>query len=126
MRWCHMSTSSAASSFGDTCVGVLLACTYASIAHAQWLSGSAIPTERLEHRTADVLVDDRGAHVGHLAALGEAIDHERVQRVGVVHGDVQQEVVAPGDDEHPDGLRQGAGPVAEGLDVRARRWADAH
>ena len=32
----------------------------------------------------------------------------------------------PGDDEDADGLRQGAGPVAEGLDVLARRRADAH
>jgi hypothetical protein len=33
-------------------------------------------------------------HVGHLAALGEPVDDEGVQRVGVRHGDVQQEVVA--------------------------------
>jgi hypothetical protein len=90
------------------------------------LSGSGIRTEGLEHRAADVLVDDRRAHVGHLAALGQAVDDEGVERVRVGHRHVQQEVVAAGDDEHADGLRQVAGPVAEGLDVLARRRPDAH
>jgi hypothetical protein len=76
------------------------------------LSGSGIRTKRLEHRAADVLLDDRGAHVGDLAALGQPVDDARVERVGVGHRDVQQEVVAAGDDEHADGLGQGAGPVA--------------
>ena len=43
-----------------------------------------------------------------------------------VSGDVQQEVVAARDHEDADGLRQRAGPVAEGLDVLARWRADAH
>ena len=30
-----------------------------------------------------MFVDDRGAHVGDLGALGQAVDHERVQPVGV-------------------------------------------
>ena len=51
-----MATSSAASCFGDTCEVVLVACTYASIADAQWLSSSVVRTQRLDHRRADVLV----------------------------------------------------------------------
>src|SRR5215212_3520159 len=103
MRWCQNSSSSAASCFGDTCVGALLACMYASIADAQWLSGSGIRTEELEHRAADVLIDDRRADVGHLTALGEPVDDEGVERVRVGHRDVQQEVVAARDHEDADG-----------------------
>ena len=57
---------------------------------------------RLEHRPADVLVDDRRVHVGDLGAFGEAVDHERVERVGVGDRDVEEEVAAPRDDEHGD------------------------
>jgi hypothetical protein len=49
------------------------------------LSSSGIGTsaaQPFEHRSPDVLVDHRGPHVGHLAALGEAVDHERVERIG--------------------------------------------
>src|SRR4051794_18064078 len=71
------------------------------------------------HRAADVLVDDRGAHVRHLAALGEPVDDEGVQRVGVGHGDVQQEVVATRDDEDADGLGQVGQQTNDYDDVRA-------
>jgi hypothetical protein len=46
-----------------------------------------------------VLVDDGGVDVGDLGALGETVDDERVQRVGVLDANVQQEVLLAGDDE---------------------------
>ena len=47
------------------------------------LSISSRPTrsQRLEDGAADVLVDDRRVDVGHLGALGQAVDHERVEGV---------------------------------------------
>jgi len=39
----------------------------------------------------------------------------------VGHGDMKQEVLAAGDDEHADGIRQAGRPVTEGLDVTPRR-----
>jgi hypothetical protein len=66
-----------------------------------------------------VFADDRGVDVGYLGTLGELVDDEGVERVGVRYGDVEQEVVAAGDDENPDGLRQSVGPVAERLDLLA-------
>ena len=40
------------------------------------------------------------------------------------HGDMQQEVLAAGDDEHADGVRQAGCPVTERLDVAPRRRPD--
>jgi hypothetical protein len=63
------------------------------IAHGSGGLASLIVVERFEHGAADVLVDDGGVDVGDLGALGETIDDERVQRVGVFDADVQQEVL---------------------------------
>jgi quercetin dioxygenase-like cupin family protein len=90
-----------------------------------WLgSRVACRRQRLEHRSADVLVDHGRVHVGDLRALGQAVDHERVQRVGIRDRDVQQEVRRPRDDEDADDLRQLADPVAERLDDLAPRRAE--
>jgi quercetin dioxygenase-like cupin family protein len=80
-----------------------------------WL-GSRVQRQRLEHRSPDVLVHDGRVDVGDLRTLGQAVDHERVERIGVRDRDVQQEVRRPRDDEHADDLRQLADPVAERLD----------
>jgi hypothetical protein len=73
-----------------------------------------------------VFVGDQRAHVGDLGALGQPVDHERVQAVGVRHRNVQQEVVAARHHEHADDLEQRSRPVAEGLDALARRRPDRH
>ena len=58
-----------------------------------------------------VLVDNAGADVGHLGPFGELVDDEGVQMLVVGHGDVKQEVLAAGDDEYADSIRQ-AGRLA--------------
>src|SRR5580704_12559149 len=73
---------------------------------------------------AQVLVNDAGADVGHLGPFGEPVDDEGVQMLVVGHGDVKQEILAAGDDEHADGIRQAGRPVAEGLDVAPRGRPD--
>lgn len=60
---------------------------------------------------AEVLVDDRRAHVRHLRALGELIDDECVERVVVRHRDVQQEILLAGRHGRAERLRQGRRPV---------------
>ena len=42
----------------------------------------------------------------------------------VGHGEVKQEVLVAGDDEHADGIGQAGRPVTEGLDVAPRRRPD--
>ena len=49
---------------------------------------------------AQMLVDDAGPDVGHLGPLGELVDDEGVKLLVVGHRDVEQEVLAAGDDEH--------------------------
>jgi hypothetical protein len=53
---------------------------YASIAHAQWLSGSGIPKQGLEHRAAEVLVvdvdADREVHRARLAPRRQPRDRD--------------------------------------------------
>jgi hypothetical protein len=68
-----------------------------------------------------VLVDDAGPDVGYFGPLGELVDDEGVELLVVGHGDVEQEVLAAGDDEHAHGVREPGRPVPEGLDV-APRW----
>jgi hypothetical protein len=63
------------------------------------------------------VTDDAGADVGHLRSFGELVDDEGVEMLVVGHGDVEQEVLAAGDDEHADGVGQAGCPVAESLDV---------
>jgi hypothetical protein len=70
---------------------------------------------------AQVLVDDTGPDVGHLGPLGELVDDEGVELLVVGYRDVEQEVLAAGDDERADGVREPGRPVAEGLDVASRR-----
>src|SRR5438093_12379566 len=48
-------------------------------------SGAA---EWLDGEVAKVLIDDRGVDVGRLGPLGQPVDHERVERVGVRNGDM--------------------------------------
>jgi hypothetical protein len=66
---------------------------------------------------AEVLVDDAGPDVGYFGPLGELVDDEGVELLVVGHRDVEQEVLAAGDDEYTDGVREPGRPVAEGLDV---------
>jgi Protein of unknown function (DUF2000) len=73
---------------------------------------------------AQVFVDDAGPDVGHLGPLGELVDDEGVELLVVGHRDVQQEVLAAGDHEHADGVREPGRPVTEGLDVAPRRRPD--
>src|SRR5215218_8233923 len=80
----------------------------------------ALAVQRLQHGPPDVLVDDRGVDVGDLRALGQPVDDERVQRIGVRDRHVQEEVAAAGDQEHADELRERRGPVAKPLDVLPR------
>ena len=62
-------------------------------------------------RAPQVLVDDAGgSDVGHLGPFGELVDDEGVQMLVVGHCDVQQEVLAAGNDEHADGVPAGALP----------------
>jgi hypothetical protein len=61
--------------------------------------------ERLDDLGAQVFVNDAGADVGDFAALGELVDDEAVEPVGVGYRDVDQEVLGTGDHEYPDGLR---------------------
>jgi hypothetical protein len=72
-----------------------------------------------------VLVNDRGVDVGHFGPFGQPVDHKRVERGGVRNGDMEEEVVATGDDEDADGFGELVRPVAESLDVLARRRTDA-
>jgi hypothetical protein len=58
-----------------------------------------------------VLVDDAGPDVGYFGPLGELVDHEGVELLVVGHRDVEQEVLAAGDDEHAHGVREAARPV---------------
>lgn len=69
--------------------------------------------EWLKDRTAEMLVDDRGVDVGYLGTFREAVDHKRVQSVGVQHADVQEKVASAGDDEDADDFGQLSRPVAE-------------
>jgi Protein of unknown function (DUF2000) len=75
-------------------------------------------------RVAEVFVDDAGPDVGHLGPLGELVDDEGVELLVVGHRHVEQEVLAAGDDEYTDGVREPGRPVAEGLDVAPRRRPD--
>ena len=70
---------------------------------AEWLDGEI----------AEVLVNDRGVDVGHFGPFGQPVDHKRVERVGVRNGDMEEEVVATGDDEDADGFGELVRPVAE-------------
>ena len=63
-----------------------------------------------------MLVDDGGADVSDFETFGEPVDDKRVERVGVGDGDVNEEILAAGNDEHGDCLGQGSGEVAERLD----------
>jgi hypothetical protein len=60
----------------------------------------------------------------YVTALGEPVDHERVQRVGVRDAHVEEEVASAGDDEDAHDLGQVGGPVAESFDVLAGRGTD--
>ena len=71
-----------------------------------------------------VLVDDAGPDVGYFGPLGELVDDEGIELLVVGHGDVEQEVLAAGDDEHAHGVREPGRPVPEGLDVAPRRRPD--
>jgi len=73
---------------------------------------------------AQVLVDDAGTDVGHLGTFGQLVDDERVEVLVVGDRDMEQEVLAAGDDEHPHGVRQPGRPVPEGLDVAPGRRPD--
>lgn len=73
----------------------------------------------LEDGTPDVLVDNGRLDIGDLGSLGQPVDHERIERVGVPHSDVQEEVVASCYHEQPDQLGECPGPVSETLDVGA-------
>jgi hypothetical protein len=61
-----------------------------------------------------------------LGALCQPVDGERIERLDVADGDVQQEVLLPGRDEDAERLRKPAGPLAEGLDGPPGRGPDAH
>ena len=73
---------------------------------------------------AQVLVDDAGPDVGHLGPFGQLVDDEGIETLVVGHRDVDQEILAAGDDEHPHGVREPGRPVAEGLDVAPGRRPD--
>lgn len=49
-----------------------------------------------------VLVDHAGADVSDLGAFGEPVDDERVQVLVVLDRDMNEEVLAAGDDEDAD------------------------
>jgi len=51
--------------------------------------------EHFEHRFTNVVVDERGAHVGRLWAFGETVDHEVVEMLRVADSEMDQEVVIP-------------------------------
>ena len=72
-----------------------------------------------------VLVDDAGPDVGYFGPLGEPVDDEGVELLVVGHRDVEQEVLAAGDDEHAHRVREPGRPVPEGLDVAPRRRPDS-
>lgn len=63
-----------------------------------------------------MLVDDGGADVGDLAALGQLVDDEGVEVPVVADGDVDDEVLGAEGDEDTDGLVEAGDPVAECLD----------
>ncbi|GDY47767.1 hypothetical protein SANT12839_086490 [Streptomyces antimycoticus] len=73
-----------------------------------------------------MFVDHRALYIRHLTALGEAVDDERVQPIGVRHRHMDEEVMGAGGDEQADGLRQLGGPFPETLDNRPGRRADPH
>jgi hypothetical protein len=52
-----------------------------------------------------MVVDDRRLHVGDLRPLCEAIDDEGIQGVGVLDGNMDEEVVSARDHEDADRLR---------------------
>jgi hypothetical protein len=64
-----------------------------------WLVGRGLDGEVLE-----VLVDERGPHVGDVGVLGDVVAHERLQVAGVGRGHLDQEVVAARDHEQGQGL----------------------
>ena len=72
------------------------------------LDAAEAQRQRLEHGPPDVLVDHRGVDIGDLGPLGEVVDHEGVQRVGVRDRDVQQEVARARHDEDVRRSRQRA------------------
>jgi len=51
-----------------------------------------------------VLVDDAGPDVGYFGPLGELVDDEGVELLVAGHRDMEQEVLAAGDDEHAHGV----------------------
>jgi hypothetical protein len=71
-----------------------------------------------------MFVNDAGAHVGNFGAFGELVDNEGIELLVIGDGDVEQEVLATGDDEHADGVGEPRRPVAEGFDVAPRRRPD--
>ena len=115
--------------------GLALGLTYAGMAGRRRAqtpprrSGScrrASRTRRAVRRHGEITSgSNRGAHVGDLGAFGQLVHHEGVQAVVVRQGHVHQEVLVPRGDEHGQGVRQGADPVAEGLDVVTRGFHDA-
>lgn len=56
------------------------------VADPAFRAPEAVVRHRFEHGSAQVLVDDGGAHVGHLGAFGEPVDVEGVEGVGVRDG----------------------------------------
>jgi hypothetical protein len=64
-----------------------------------------------------MVVDDGRPHVSDLSSLRQAIDDEGIERVDVRHGDMDEEVISARNHEDSDRLREGDGPVPEGLDV---------
>jgi hypothetical protein len=71
-----------------------------------------------------MLVHDRRAYVGDVRVLGEPIDDECVEAVVARHRHVDQEVLISRRHEDAERVRLGFDPVAERLDVAARRWPD--
>ena len=65
--------------------------------------GSPPASERFDDEVAEVFVDDGCVDVSDLWPLGQPVDHEGVERAGVRDGDMEEKVVASGDDEDPDG-----------------------
>jgi hypothetical protein len=96
----------------------------AAVGHA--LAGGPSLSEGRENSHPSMLVHDRGADVGHLRPLREPIDDKRVEAVRVRNRHVDEEVVAARHDEDSDRLGKLRDPLAERLDVLARRWPDPH
>jgi hypothetical protein len=59
----------------------------------------------VDHEVTEVFVNDGCVDVGDLGALGQPVDDDCVERVGVGDGYVEEKVVAAGDDEDADGFR---------------------